>query len=54
MEIVISKSVNFNGKFLCLIASKGFFFYTGLFGYATWRLLIVQKVKEGVDCTRTT
>ena len=34
--------------------NKASFFYTGLFGYATWRLLIVQKVKEGVDCTRTT
>ena len=30
------------------------FFYTGLFVYATWRLLIVQKVKVGVDCTSTT
>ena len=28
--------------------------YTGLFGYVTCRLIIVQKVKEGVDCTRTT
>ena len=31
-----------------------FHLYTGLFGYITWRLLIVQKVKVGVDCTSTT
>ena len=31
-----------------------FLLYTGLFGYITWRLLIVQKVKVGVDCTSTT
>ena len=31
-----------------------FFLHRGLFGYITWRLLIVQKVKWGVDCTNTT